>query len=50
MSGDIPHDTEDVGGVLTERIETRFEMGMNQLKVVVALEPTANPDATEVVN
>ncbi|MFB8126804.1 hypothetical protein ACFVG1_12015 [Streptomyces bacillaris] len=49
MSDDIPDGTEDVVGVLTERIETRFGMGMDQLRAAVALKPTANPDAAEVV-
>ncbi|MDQ1012101.1 hypothetical protein QFZ82_006586 [Streptomyces sp. V4I23] len=49
MSDDIPDGTEDAVGVLTERIEAHFDMGMDQLRAAVALEPAANPDATEVV-
>ncbi|MEN8654391.1 hypothetical protein ABCR94_28285 [Streptomyces sp. 21So2-11] len=49
MSDDISDGTEDVVGVLTEQIESHFEMGMDQLKAAVALAPTAHPDATEVV-
>ncbi|MET9105016.1 hypothetical protein ABZX29_00320 [Streptomyces zhihengii] len=40
---------EDVVGLLTERIEARFGMDLDQLKVAVAAAPTANPDATDVV-
>ncbi|MEV6007328.1 hypothetical protein AB0M29_11020 [Streptomyces sp. NPDC051976] len=49
MSNGIPEDSADVVGVLTERIEARFGMGMAQLKAAVAAAPTANPDATDVV-
>ncbi len=49
MSDDISDGTEDVVGVLTERIEAHFGMGMDRLKAAVALAPTANPDATDVV-
>ncbi|MET8127453.1 hypothetical protein [Streptomyces sp. NPDC005231] len=49
MSDGISDDAEDVVGVLTERIEARFGMDMDQLKVAVATAPTANPDATDVV-
>lgn len=49
MSDDIPEDTADVVGVLTERIEAHFGMGMDQLRAAVAVAPTAHPDATEVV-
>jgi hypothetical protein len=45
----ISDESEDVVGVLTERIEARFDMGMDQLKAAVAAAPTANPDATDVV-
>ncbi|WSQ12922.1 hypothetical protein OG604_37010 [Streptomyces sp. NBC_01231] len=45
MSGDI----EDVVGVLTEQIERRFEMGMDELTAAVAAAPHANPEATDVV-
>lgn len=49
MSDGISDDAEDVVGVLTERIEARFAMDMDQLKAAVAAAPTANPDATDVV-
>ncbi|MFD8351536.1 hypothetical protein ACFV1X_21670 [Streptomyces coelicoflavus] len=39
----------DVVGVLTEHIEARFGMNMDQLKAAVAAAPTANPTATGVV-
>ncbi|MGW3861586.1 hypothetical protein ACWEDZ_08875 [Streptomyces sp. NPDC005047] len=40
---------EDVVGVLTEQIEARFGMDMDQLRAAVAAAPTAHPDATDVV-
>ncbi|MFJ1652662.1 hypothetical protein ACIOC2_14850 [Streptomyces sp. NPDC088337] len=49
MSDGIFDDAEDVVGVLTERIEARFGMDIDQLKAAVAASPTANPDATDVV-
>lgn len=49
MSDDIADVFEDVVGVLTEQIEAHFDMGMAELKAAVAVEPTASPDATEVV-
>ncbi|MFD5256867.1 hypothetical protein ACFWM5_29045 [Streptomyces bobili] len=49
MSDGISDDAQDVVGVLTERIEARFAMDMDQLKAAVAAAPTANPDATDVV-
>ncbi|MEU9564119.1 hypothetical protein AB0D16_19120 [Streptomyces sp. NPDC048161] len=49
MSDDIPDGSDDVVGVLTERIEARFGMGLAQLKAAVAAAPDANPDATAVV-
>ncbi|MFE1407849.1 hypothetical protein ACFW5D_30335 [Streptomyces sp. NPDC058770] len=49
MSDDIRDGSDDVVGVLTERIEAHFGMGMDQLKGAVAAAPTANPDATDVV-
>ncbi|ULR48455.1 hypothetical protein [Streptomyces deccanensis] len=49
MPDGISDDAEDVVGVLTERIEARFAMDMDQLKAAVAAAPTANPDATDVV-
>ncbi|MFF3501160.1 hypothetical protein [Streptomyces sp. NPDC003247] len=47
MSDDIPGG--DVVGVLTEQIETRFGMSVDQLRAAVAAEPTANPMAGGVV-
>ncbi len=49
MSDDISDGVEDVVGVLTEQIEARFTMSMEQLKAAVAVAPAANPDATDVV-
>ncbi|MFD3580906.1 hypothetical protein [Streptomyces sp. NPDC058683] len=49
MSDGISDDAEDVVGVLTERIEARFGMDMDQLKAAVAAAPMANPAATDVV-
>ncbi|MGW5442801.1 hypothetical protein [Streptomyces asiaticus] len=49
MSDGISDDPEDVVGLLTERIEARFAMDMDQLKAAVAAAPAANPDATDVV-
>ncbi|MEU4486655.1 hypothetical protein AB0H94_17510 [Streptomyces purpurascens] len=49
MSDGMSDDAEDVVGVLTERIEARFAMGMDQLKAAVAAAPTVNPDANDVV-
>ncbi|MEU9246604.1 hypothetical protein [Streptomyces sp. NPDC048385] len=40
---------EDVVGVLTEQIERRFEMSMDELTAAVAAAPDANPEATDVV-
>ncbi|MGW7423595.1 hypothetical protein ACWGJB_26765 [Streptomyces sp. NPDC054813] len=40
---------EDVVGVLTEQIERRFEMSMDDLTAAVAAAPDANPEATDVV-
>lgn len=45
----ISDDAEDVVGVLTERIEARFGMDLDQLKAAVTAAPTANRDATDVV-
>ncbi|MCX2969441.1 MULTISPECIES: hypothetical protein [Streptomyces] len=49
MSDDIPDGSEDVVGVLTERIEAHFGMDIAHLKAAVTAEPAANPDATDVV-
>ncbi|MFF3412578.1 hypothetical protein ACFYW8_41880 [Streptomyces sp. NPDC002742] len=49
MSDGTSDGTEDVVGVLTERIEAHFDMGITQLKAAVATAPTANPDATDVI-
>lgn len=43
-------DTDDVIGVLTERIEQRFEMSLGDLAAAVAAAPQANPAATEIVH
>jgi len=49
LSDGISDDAEDVVDVLTERIEARFGMDIDQLKAAVAAAPTVNPDATDVV-
>ncbi|GAA1159916.1 hypothetical protein GCM10009654_15100 [Streptomyces hebeiensis] len=49
MSDDISDGTEDVVGVLTERIEAHFGMGIDQLKAAIATDPAAHPGATDVV-
>ncbi|MFJ6574028.1 hypothetical protein ACIQNU_42195 [Streptomyces sp. NPDC091292] len=49
MSDEIVDGTEDVVAVLTEQIEARFAMGMDQLKAAVSAAPSANADATDVV-
>ncbi|GAU70722.1 hypothetical protein SSP35_22_00250 [Streptomyces sp. NBRC 110611] len=40
---------EDVVGVLTEQIECRYAMSMDELTAAVAAAPDANPEATDVV-
>ncbi|MFC7217601.1 hypothetical protein ACFQLX_05340 [Streptomyces polyrhachis] len=42
--------SEDVMGVITERIEDRFQMPLADLRRAVAAAPQANPDATTVVH
>ncbi|WP_275462259.1 hypothetical protein [Streptomyces noursei] len=42
-------DMEDVVGVLTEQIERRFAMSMQELKSTVAVAPDANREATDLV-
>ncbi|MFN1190553.1 hypothetical protein [[Kitasatospora] papulosa] len=49
MSDDISIDAEDVVGVLTERIEARYDISMEHLQAAVTAAPTANPDATDIV-
>ncbi|MEU6612025.1 hypothetical protein ABZ922_44755 [Streptomyces shenzhenensis] len=49
MSDEITGASADVVGVLTEQIEARFGMGIDQLKAAVAATPAAIPDATDVV-
>ncbi|MCX5395615.1 hypothetical protein [Streptomyces sp. NBC_00102] len=49
MSDGMSEDFADVVGVLTERIEARFDMKVAQLTTAVAAAPTANPDATDIV-
>ncbi|MFI0961400.1 hypothetical protein ACH4S8_08340 [Streptomyces sp. NPDC021080] len=49
MPDGISDNAEDVVSVLTERIEARFAMDIDQLKAAVAAALTANPDATDVV-
>ncbi|MGV9790867.1 hypothetical protein [Streptomyces sp. NPDC003435] len=48
MSDDVPDDG-DVVALLTERIEARFGMGLDELKAALAANPAAHPEATEVV-
>jgi hypothetical protein len=40
---------EDVVGVLTEQIERRFALSIDELTAAVAAAPGANPEATDVV-
>lgn len=49
MTEGISDESADVVGVLTERIEARFDMGMDQLRAAIAAAPTANPDAIDIV-
>ncbi|MFG2564673.1 hypothetical protein ACGFR6_04445 [Streptomyces sp. NPDC048567] len=49
MSDGISDGAEDVVGVLTERIESHFGMGMDELRAAVGADPAANTDATEAV-
>ncbi|MCW8379830.1 hypothetical protein [Streptomyces justiciae] len=49
MSDEISDGTVDVVDVLTEQIEARFGLSMEQLKATVAAAPDANPDATDIV-
>ncbi|MFB7630492.1 hypothetical protein ACFC0M_06020 [Streptomyces sp. NPDC056149] len=42
-------DMENVVGMLTEQIERRFAMSMQELKSTVAVAPEANREATELV-
>ncbi|MEU9735246.1 hypothetical protein [Streptomyces sp. NPDC048002] len=50
MSDEISDGTVDVVDVLTEQIEARFGLSMEQLKAAVAAAPDANPDATDIVH
>ncbi|NJQ03358.1 hypothetical protein [Streptomyces zingiberis] len=45
----VPDGIEDVVGVLTEQIERRFEMSMDELTAAVDAAPDANPEATDIV-
>jgi len=49
LSDGISDESADVVGVLTEQVEARFGMGIDQLKAAVAAAPAANPDATGIV-
>lgn len=46
----MPEFSEDVMGVVTERIEDRFQMPLADLRRAVQAAPHANPDATSVVH
>ncbi|MGW4441957.1 hypothetical protein [Streptomyces sp. NPDC004682] len=48
MSDDVL-DGSDVVAVLSERIESRFGMGIDELKAAVEADPAAHPEASEVV-
>ncbi|MFC9228383.1 hypothetical protein ACWDBF_07745 [Streptomyces angustmyceticus] len=41
--------SEDVMGVITERIEDRFQMPLAELRRAVTASPQANPEATTIV-
>ena len=45
----MPDDADDVMGVITQQIETRFQMPLADLGRAVAVAPHANNDATVVV-
>ncbi|WP_217550071.1 hypothetical protein [Streptomyces sp. GbtcB6] len=45
----MPEFSQDVLGVVAERIEDRFQMPLADLRRAVAAAPRANPDATSVV-
>ncbi|MGQ4482656.1 hypothetical protein [Streptomyces sp. SAS_276] len=49
MSDEISDGTVDVVDVLTEQIEARFGLSMEQLKAAVTAAPDASPDATDIV-
>ncbi|MEU6231238.1 hypothetical protein [Streptomyces sp. NPDC047042] len=49
MSDEISDGTVDVVDVLTEQIEARFGLSMEQLKAAVTEAPAANLDATDLV-
>ncbi|MFJ7997515.1 hypothetical protein ACIQ7D_10265 [Streptomyces sp. NPDC096310] len=49
VSEDISDGIEDVVGVLTERIEAHFGMGMDWLKAAVAAAPLVHRDASAVI-
>uniref|UniRef100_A0AAU2ADF6 Uncharacterized protein n=1 Tax=Streptomyces sp. NBC_00093 TaxID=2975649 RepID=A0AAU2ADF6_9ACTN len=46
----MPESDQDVMGVVTERIEARFQMPLADLRRAVEAAPQANPDATSVVH
>ncbi|WP_406463376.1 hypothetical protein OH768_47925 [Streptomyces sp. NBC_01622] len=46
----MPEFSEDVMGVVTERIEARFQMTLADLRRAVQAAPQANSDATSVVH
>lgn len=46
----MPDASDDVMGVITERIEERFQMPLADLRRAVAAAPDANPEATDVVH
>ncbi|MBZ3916745.1 hypothetical protein [Streptomyces acidiscabies] len=49
MSDGVSDDAEDVVGVLTDRIESRYGMRMDQLRAAVAAAPSARPDVAGAV-
>ncbi|MEU2874114.1 hypothetical protein ABZ769_33785 [Streptomyces olivoreticuli] len=46
----MPDDADDVMGVITEQIESRFHMSLPELRRAVAAAPQANREATEVIH
>ncbi|MEU9068973.1 hypothetical protein AB0D60_19065 [Streptomyces sp. NPDC048306] len=46
----MPDASDDVMGVITERIEERFQMPLADLRRAVTAAPDANPEATDVVH
>jgi hypothetical protein len=46
----VPEDADDVMGVITQQIEARFQMPVDDLRRAVTAAPQANTEATSVVH